>query len=55
MNPHWRTTMNSEFDALLQNNTWCLVLVSTARNLVGCKWVFSIKRKVDGSVDCYKA
>jgi hypothetical protein len=55
MNPHWRTTMNSEFDALLQNNTWCLVLVSRAKNLVGCKWVFNIKRKADGSIDCYKA
>jgi hypothetical protein len=26
MDPHWRTSMNSEFDALLQNDTWCLVL-----------------------------
>ena len=47
--------MNSEFDALLQNNTWCLVPVSTAKNLVGCKWVFRIKRKADDSVDRYKA
>ena len=55
MDPHWRTAMNSEFDALLQSNTWCLVPISTAKNLVGCKWVFHIKKKADGSVDRYKA
>jgi hypothetical protein len=55
MDPHWRMAMNYEFDALLQNNTWCLVPVSIAKNLVGCKWVFRIKRKAYGLVDCYKA
>ena len=24
-------------------------------NIVGCKWVFRIKRKVDGTIDRYKA
>ena len=24
-------------------------------NLIGCKWVFRIKRKADGSIDSYKA
>lgn len=47
--------MNSEFDALLKNNTWRLVPSSQAHNLVGCKWVFRIKRKADRSIDCYKA
>jgi hypothetical protein len=26
-----------------------------ATNTVGCKWVFKLKRKVDGSVECHKA
>jgi hypothetical protein len=53
--PNWRKAMNSEFDALLKNNTWRLVPSSQAHNLVGCKWVFRIKRKADGSIDRYKA
>uniref|UniRef100_A0A2N9F0L7 Reverse transcriptase Ty1/copia-type domain-containing protein n=1 Tax=Fagus sylvatica TaxID=28930 RepID=A0A2N9F0L7_FAGSY len=51
----WRTAMNLEFDALLKNKTWSLVPQSQARNLVGCKWVFRIKRKADGSIERYKA
>ena len=47
--------MNVEFDALLQNHTWCLVPSSTRTNVIGCKWVFWLKRKADGSIDRYKA
>uniref|UniRef100_A0A2N9HHK9 Reverse transcriptase Ty1/copia-type domain-containing protein n=1 Tax=Fagus sylvatica TaxID=28930 RepID=A0A2N9HHK9_FAGSY len=52
--PEWCTTMNLEFDALLKSNTWILVSQSKARNLVGCKWVFRIKRKADGSIKRHK-
>nr|KYP58488.1 Retrovirus-related Pol polyprotein from transposon TNT 1-94 [Cajanus cajan] len=53
--PDWRSTMQAEFDALHHNNTWELVNRSSAQNLVGCKWVFRIKRHLDGSIDRYKA
>ena len=43
--------MNVEFDALLKNQTWVLVPPSTAKNIIGCKWVFRLKRKADGSID----
>jgi hypothetical protein len=52
---NWRTAMNTEFDAFLQNQTWTLVLPESATNIIGCKWVFRIKRKSDGSIDRYKA
>ena len=51
----WRHAMNLEFDALLKNQTWKLVPPVKAKNVVGCKWVFRIKRKADGSIDWYKA
>jgi len=51
----WRHAMNSEFDALLKNDTWQLVPPSAAQNIVGCRWVFRLKRKVDGSIERYKA
>jgi hypothetical protein len=47
--------MQAEFDALHNNNTWELVSRSSDQNLVGCKWVFRIKRNPDGSIDRYKA
>jgi len=53
--PHWREAMNVEFDALLHNGTWSLVAPSSHQNVVGCKWVFRVKRKADGSIERYKA
>jgi hypothetical protein len=52
---NWRAAMNIEFDALLQNRTWTLVPPDSATNIIGCKWVFRLKRKPDGTIDWYKA
>jgi len=51
----WRNAMSNEFSALMHNATWTLVPPSPCKNLVGCKWVFKIKRKSDGTIDRYKA
>lgn len=51
----WVTAMNIEHTALLKNKTWHLVPPPKGRNIVGCKWVYKIKRKADGSIDRYKA
>lgn len=55
MHPEWREAMDLEFDALLQKQTWRLVPLQSGMNVVGCKWVFLVKRKADGSVERYKA
>jgi histone deacetylase 1/2 len=47
--------METEYDALLKNKTWHLVPPQKGRNIIGCKWVYKIKRKSDGSLDRYKA
>ena len=49
----WHKAMNAEFDALLRNSTWSLVAPSPTMNIVGCKWVFCIKRNADGSIERY--
>ncbi|KAI5318258.1 hypothetical protein L3X38_037966 [Prunus dulcis] len=53
--PVWRAAMTNEFNALLKNNTWTLVPSSPHHHIVGCKWVFKVKRLADGSVERYKA
>lgn len=47
--------MNKEFSALLQNDTWTLVSPLAVANIVGCQWIYKIKKKVDGTIECYKA
>jgi hypothetical protein len=51
----WLNAMQVEFNALLKNCTWSLVPPQAAKNVVGCKWVFKLKRKADGSVERHKA
>lgn len=53
--PRWCTAMSDEFLALLKHGSWTLVDPSQNANIIGCKWIFQIKRKPDGSVDKYKA
>jgi len=47
--------MKDEIEALKLNKTW--EIVETPKNVkpIGCRWVYKIKRKPDGSVERYKA
>ena len=47
--PKWVAAMNLEHQALLRNQTWHLVTPSKGKNIVGCKWVYKVKRKADGT------
>jgi hypothetical protein len=47
--------MQVEFNALMKNEMWTLVPQSASRNLVGCRWVFRLKRNVDDFVEHHKA
>ncbi|KAL6325478.1 hypothetical protein AAG906_023323 [Vitis piasezkii] len=53
--PRWVQAMKEEMEALLKNKTWILVNLPKGQKTVGCKWVFSIKYKVDGTIERYKA
>ena len=53
--PQWRKAMADEFTALVFHGTWKLVPQSSTSNIVGCKWVFRIKRHPDGTMDRFKA
>ncbi|EXB88426.1 Retrovirus-related Pol polyprotein from transposon TNT 1-94 [Morus notabilis] len=41
--------------ALERNHTWDVVRRPREKALVGCKWVFTVKYKADGSIERYKA
>ncbi|GAA0145388.1 transmembrane signal receptor [Lithospermum erythrorhizon] len=49
------TAMNQEIQALEKNKTWEVVDLPLGVKPIGCKWVFRIKRKHDGTIDKYKA
>ena len=53
--PHWVEAMVVEMEALQRNGTWNVVSLPQGKRPVGCKWVFTIKHKADGSIDRYKA
>jgi Reverse transcriptase (RNA-dependent DNA polymerase) len=48
--------MHHEIQALHRNNTWTLVPPPVdIQNIIGCKWVYKIKRKADDSIERFKA
>ena len=51
----WKQAIEEEMDALLRNKTFEIVPRPINRNVVGCKWVFKVKYKADGSIGRYKA
>ena len=52
---YWKTTMEKEYDLLMENHTWILVPPPPGRNIIQCKWVYRIKYTSTGTLDKYKA
>ena len=38
----------------MKNDTWEITDLPHGKNLIGCKWIFTIKTKADGSIERYK-
>ncbi|KAL5563671.1 hypothetical protein UlMin_033418 [Ulmus minor] len=53
--PNWIQAMDLEIAALHRNQTWDLVEQPSDVNLIGCKWVYKLKHRPDGSIERYKA
>ena len=51
----WQNAMDSEYESLTKNGTWDLVNMPENKNLIGCKWVYKVKRNAEGNVDRFKA
>ncbi|CAH1416754.1 unnamed protein product [Lactuca virosa] len=53
--PNWHKAMNEEYNALITNGTWVLVLRPPGVNVVRSLWLFKQKFNVDGYLSLYKA
>ena len=47
--------MVDELKAMEDNNTWTVVPLPQGKHTIGCKWVYKVKYKQDGTIDRYKA
>nr|GEY25331.1 ribonuclease H-like domain-containing protein [Tanacetum cinerariifolium] len=53
--PNWCVAMYVEYNALVKNNTWMLVLKPRNANVDQSMWLFRHKYHADGSLSMYKA
>lgn len=53
--PNWCKAIQAELTALEANNTWVITDLPPQKKKIGCKWIFRVNYKADGSLDKYKA
>lgn len=53
--PGWRQAMLDELDSIYKNHTWVLTEATTDMNILGCRWVFTVKLNADGTLNKLKA
>ena len=47
--------MKEKLDAIEANHTWYVVSLPQGKHSIGCRWIYKVKYKFDGTVDHYKA
>ena len=52
---HWLRAMKEEMKSIKNNETYILTELPPGKRLIQCRWVFRIKRNLDGTIDRYKA
>ncbi|KAL0556854.1 hypothetical protein IC582_005371 [Cucumis melo] len=53
--PEWKNVVMEEMKAFEKNKTWEICALPKGHKTVGCKWVFSLKYKADGTLGRHKA
>ena len=49
----WKEAMKEQYGSIIKNNTWDLVKLPHHKQPIGCRWIFKLKFKTDGSIDKY--
>lgn len=52
---NWVQAMKEEMSALEKNETCKMVARPKVKKAVGCRWVYTLKCKADGTLERYKA
>jgi hypothetical protein len=53
--PEWEKTMVVEHESLMKKQTWDLTALPLGKKPIGCKWVYKVKYKANGTFDKNKA
>ena len=51
----WRDAMMEEYQSIMKNEVWKIVLRPKGKFVVASRWIYKIKHVVDGSIHKYKA
>lgn len=52
---NWLDAMQDEYNSLITNKTWILVKKPNDQKVIDNKWVFKLKKNIDGSIERFKA
>lgn len=55
LSPNFRKATNEELQAMEANKIWTVESLPPGKNVVGCKWVYTIKYNADVTIEHYKA
>lgn len=53
--PNWHQVMMEELSVLRSNKSWDIVSLSPNKTTAGCRWVYIVKVRPDGQIDCSKS
>jgi hypothetical protein len=51
----WRDSMMEEYQSIMKNDVWDIVLRLEGKFVVTSKWIYKIKHIADGSIEKHKA
>ena len=55
MHQVWRDAMMEEYNSIMKNGVWEIVLRPEGKSVVTSKWLYKIKHVASGSIEKYKA